>query len=81
MKSSNDNKHKQVDIEKVEVLVDHFLDVIEGLLNTIDHIADVNTETRDGQKVIESARFRMNIRKLKVKLLKDLKKNMEIKGE
>lgn len=77
MKSSKDTK-KQVDIEKVEILVDHFLDVIEGLLNTIDHIAEANTETKNGQKVIEAARFRMNIRKLKVKLLQDLKRNMTI---
>lgn len=78
MSSSKDNDTKKVDTEKVDrekvqILIERFLDVIEGTLNTVDQIAHLNTETVNGVKYIKAAKFRLNIRHLKVKLLEDLK--------
>ena len=67
MKSS-----KTVPVEKVEILMQEFLNVIEGSINTIDQIAELNTYKVNGLKVINSSKFRMHLRKLKVQLLKDL---------
>lgn len=63
----------KVDLKQVENLCQHFLDVIEATLNTVDHIADVNSENINNVKYIKAAIFRMNLRKLKVQLTKDLK--------
>lgn len=84
MKSSEEQEKQtgadeKIDAEKVAKLVECFLNVIEGTLNTVDHIAEVNTETRDGIKVIKASNFRMNIRKLKVRLMEDLERIMTIK--
>lgn len=73
MKSS---KPTHVKIEQVEALVEQFLNVIEATLNTVDQIADVNTQTHDGKKYISASQFRMNLRKLKMQLIADLKKDM-----
>ena len=72
MSSSKDDKDK-IDKEKVQILIERFLDVIKGTLNTVDQIAHLNTETVNGVKYIKAAKFRLNIRHLKVKLLEDLK--------
>ena len=66
----------KIDRDKVEALVDSFLNIIEGTLNTVDQIAELNTELRNGEKVIKSSRFRLNIRNLKVKILEDLQMRM-----
>jgi hypothetical protein len=67
------SKNRQVSVEKVEILVEQFFNIIEGTLNTVDQIAEVNTYKIEGKKVINASRFRMNLRKLKVQLMKDLK--------
>lgn len=76
MKSS-----KTVSIEQVKILMKQFVNVIEGTINTIDQIADVNTYSIDGKKVINSPQFRMNLRKLKVQLMKDLKDPKPIQAD
>lgn len=78
MKQSDVNETDKVDKVKVEELVRNFLQVAEGIINTVDHIAEVNTEVRDGKKVIPAAQYRMNLRQLKVKLMADLKDSMGV---
>ena len=67
MKSSD-----KVDKEKVQLLYQHFLHVVEGTLNTIDQIAKLNTYKLSDRKVINSSQFRLHLRKVKMQLLKDL---------
>lgn len=70
------NQDEKIDRDKVQALVDCFLDVVEGTLNTVDQIAKVNTITLDGKAYIKAGNFRMSIRNLKVQLLKDLETKM-----
>ena len=67
MKSS-----KTISVEEVKTLMHEFLNVIEGTINTIDQIAELNTYKSNDRKVINSPQFRMHLRKLKIQLLKDL---------
>lgn len=70
MKSSKPSHIPRAD---VELLVEKFEEAILEVLNAVENIAEVNTQSIDGSKYIKASKFRMQIRTLRVEIAREMK--------